>query len=198
MGPPVGRPPGGNGGDDIFSVRVSITGLLPVAIWATTTMLGVLVFAWMFRRPQRDDGSPLAAALSMVAAAGAGLRRDAAERSVGDGSEPPSEGGDADATVASASAFGAGGVRLTGNRPTGWQSRPALLFDTAPARNVVRRRITYRLVRLSDGVDDLRSKEIMRLDRGDEIEILGQEGSYLQVRTPSGAVGWIPSVSIIG
>jgi hypothetical protein len=38
----------------------------------------------------------------------------------------------------------------------------------------------------------------MRLDRGDEIEILGQEGSYLQVRTPTGATGWIPNLSIIG
>ncbi|HEY8845145.1 MAG TPA: hypothetical protein VIM24_00665, partial [Candidatus Limnocylindrales bacterium] len=69
---------------------------------------------------------------------------------------------------------------------------------SAPARDVVRRRITSRLVRLSDGPDDLRSREIMRLDRGDEIEIVGQGGSILQVRTPTGATGWIPTISIIG
>ena len=60
-----------------------------------------------------------------------------------------------------------------------------------------RRKITYRLVRLAEGPDDLRSREIMRLDRGDEIDIIGQEGRFLHVRTPTGAIGWIPSESII-
>jgi len=86
---------------------------------------------------------------------------------------------------------------LTGDRATGWQSRPALRFETPPGREAERRKITYRLVRLSEGPDDFRTREIMRLDRGDEIDIIGQEGSFLQVRTPTGAVGWIPSDSII-
>jgi hypothetical protein len=165
-------------------------------MWVTTTMLGLVVFAWMLRRPQLEEGSPLAAALSMIAAAHDRSRRDAERRDdpglplptltsavnvAKDSSLPVSEAG-----------------RLTGNRPSGWQSRPALRFEKAPARDAVRRQITYRLVRLSDAPDDLRSKEILRLDRGDEIEILGQEGSFLRVRTPTGAIGWIPSVSIIG
>jgi hypothetical protein len=178
-------------------VRVSIRSLLPLAAWITTTTLGILVFAWTLRRPQRADGSPLAGALSMVAVAGAGFWRDAPERREGAGSEPPSEGSGAD-PADSLLPFGAGAARLTGNRPTGWQSRPALRFESAPARDAVRRRITYRLVRLSDGPDDLRSKEIMRLDRGDEIEILGQEGNFLRVLTPTGEIGWIPGLSIIG
>jgi hypothetical protein len=134
----------------------------------------------------------------MVASARDGLGRDIAERRDRDGSGPQSQPDGTDAATATILPFGADAGGLTANRPTGWQSRPALLFDAPPARNVVRRHITYRLVRLSDGPDDIRSREIMRLDRGDEIEILGQEGSVIQVRTPTGAIGWIPSVSIIG
>jgi len=88
-------------------------------------------------------------------------------------------------------------LALTGNRPNSWQSRPPLRFETGPAKDAERRKVTYRLVRLSEGPDDFRSREIMRLDRGDEIDIIGQEGSFLHVRTPTGAIGWIPSDSII-
>jgi hypothetical protein len=179
-------------------IGIAITGLLPVAMWVTTTTLGILVFAWALRRPEREEDSPLAAALSMVASARDGLGRDIAERRDRGGSGPQTPPDAVDAATATVLPFGPDAGGLTGNRPTGWQSRPALLFDAPPARNAVRRHITYRLVRLSDGPDDLRSREIMRLDRGDEIEILGQEGSVIQVRTPTGAIGWIPSVSIIG
>jgi len=137
----------------------------------------------------------------MVAAAGAGIWRDMPERpgrSEDAASEATSDGTGATSEDGSLLPFAATASVLTGARPTGWQSRPALEFDAPPKRDAVRRRITYRLVRMSDGPDDLRSKEIMRLDRGDEIEILGQEGNYLQVRTPTGAIGWIPSLSIIG
>ncbi len=88
-------------------------------------------------------------------------------------------------------------LALTGSRPGGSQSRPPLRFEKGPAKDAERRKVTYRLVRLSEGPDDFRSREIMRLDRGDEIDLIGQEGSFLHVRTPNGAVGWIPSDSII-
>jgi hypothetical protein len=58
--------------------------------------------------------------------------------------------------------------------------------------------IGYRLVKLSDGADDLRSREIGRLDRGDEVEVIGEEGGSLKVRTPSGLEGWVPRVAIVG
>jgi hypothetical protein len=50
---------------------------------------------------------------------------------------------------------------------------------------------------LSDGPDDLRSSEIGRLDRGDEVEIIGDVGGFLQVRTPSGLEGWVPRIAIV-
>lgn len=201
MWPPTGTGGGGTSGSDsvsdVVSVRLGFRNLMPIAAWLGTTTLGILLFGWMLRRPLRDDGSPRAGVLSMVAA-GAGIWREVperverVERADDADSDSPSDG------TGAVSEDGSLALGLTGARPTGWQSRPALVFDAPPKRDTVRRRITYRLVRMSDGPDDLRSREIMRLDRGDEIEILGQEGNYLQVRTPTDVVGWIPSLSIIG
>ncbi len=46
--------------------------------------------------------------------------------------------------------------------------------------------MSYRRVRLSDGPDDVGSRELDRLDRGDEVEIVGSFEGFLQVRTPEG------------
>jgi hypothetical protein len=178
--------------DSVLGPGGSLDSRLPIVMWVTTMILGVLIFAWILRRPQQEADHPLAAALTLMAddrPIRAHPARDAAAALV---------------ARASALALERGGWetdpnanRSTSNRPVSWQSRPALLFDAAPARDAVRRQITYRLVRLSEGPDDFVSREIIRLDRGDEIEIVGQQGSFLQVRTPSGEVGWIPSDSLI-
>jgi hypothetical protein len=133
----------------------------------------------------------------MVAAAHAGFRRDVTEKPAEPRPASPTPTRDPGSTAEVWLPLVPDSTRLS-NRPTGWQSRPALSFEAPPARDAVRRRITYRLVRLSDGPDDLRSSEIMRLDRGDEIEILRQEGTFIQVRTPTGEIGWIPSITIFG
>jgi hypothetical protein len=164
---------------------------MAITAWVTTTMFGVMVFAWLLRRPQREADSPLAAALSLVATDRASRRDLATEESIVAARMSPSEV-TAEPWMPIGPALGP-----TGNRPTGGQTRPPLRFETGPAKGADRRKITYRLVRLSEGPDDYRSREIMRLDRGDEIDITGQEGSFLQVRTPTGAIGWIPSDSII-
>jgi hypothetical protein len=52
--------------------------------------------------------------------------------------------------------------------------------------------ITYRHVRLSAGPDDVRYAELGRLERLDEVEILGEQSGYVQVRTPDGITGWVP------
>jgi hypothetical protein len=173
-------------------VSSGIDGRLPVAAWFTTTILGLAVFAWVFRRPQREHDSPLAAALSVVAAGQVRFGRDVVE-SPTTPSDESGTGDEPDTALAVAEP-----TALSGNRPSGWQTRPPLLFALPADRGVVRRLITHRLVRLSDAPDDLRSGEIMRLDRGDEVEILGQDGNFLRVRTPTGEVGWIPTISIIG
>jgi hypothetical protein len=191
-GPREGSDGWGASSAEFVSVTAGIDGRLPIVAWFTTTMLGVAVFAWVLRRPQREHDSPLAAALSVVAAGQVRFSRDFLE-SPTTPSDPSGtdEGPDSALAVAEPAA-------LSGNRPSGWQTRPPLLFTLPADRGVVRRLITHRLVRLSDAPDDLRSGEIMRLDRGDEAEILGQEGNFLWVRTPTGEVGWIPTISIIG
>ena len=67
-----------------------------------------------------------------------------------------------------------------------------------PAKGIERFRIGYRSVRVGDGPDDLRSTELGRLDRGDEVEILSSHEGFLQVRTPTGLTGWIPRHTITG
>jgi SH3-like domain-containing protein len=54
----------------------------------------------------------------------------------------------------------------------------------------------YRRVRLSDAPDDVSSRELGRLDRGDEVELVDSYEGFLQVRTPDGTVGWIPRHTI--
>lgn len=157
-----------------------------------TTMFGVLVFAWVLRRPERQADSPLAAALSLLAATRGGHRETAGHGSLATvPMHPLSVPPELDL------AGGPQAAALRGNRPTGLPSRPPLRFDRPPGRKVVRRQITYRLIRLSEGQDELRSREIMRLDRGDEVEIIDEQGRFMQVRTPTGAVGWIPTDSVI-
>jgi outer membrane biosynthesis protein TonB len=87
------------------------------------------------------------------------------------------------------------------NAPAPWQTltgRAPARFDGAAKGGAERRTISYRFVRLSDGPDDLRSREIGRLDRGDEVEVIGEHEGMLQVRTATGILGWVPRVVIVG
>jgi hypothetical protein len=85
-----------------------------------------------------------------------------------------------------------------------WEAGAAARFTRAgpfrgrPRAGDERRTIGYRLVRLSDGPDDIRIAEIGRLDRGDEVQVIGENDGFLQVRTPAGLEGWVPRVVIVG
>ena len=68
--------------------------------------------------------------------------------------------------------------------------------DLEPDVERERRWIRYRMVRLSDGPDELMSAEIGRLDAGDEVELLERSGAYWQVRTPTGHVGWVHRMTL--
>jgi hypothetical protein len=74
----------------------------------------------------------------------------------------------------------------------------ARVFEKKPAKGVERTTIGYHKVRISSEPDDLRSAELGRLDRGDEVEIVGSHEGFLQVRTPDATVGWIPRHVIVG
>jgi hypothetical protein len=70
-------------------------------------------------------------------------------------------------------------------------------FDKPPAKDAQRTTVGYRQVRLSDAANDVGSRELARLDRGDEVEILDSFEGFLQVRTPDGLTGWIPRQTIV-
>lgn len=164
---------------------------LAVFVWSLTTALGVLLFAFFLRRPTRrrqpvGAGHIASAAVSPVLAttgSGVGARSD--ETSPDEANMPR-------------------WLRPTLREQRQWSDRQASAaardperFESAARPGIDRRTIGYRLVRLSDGPDDLRSSEIGRLDRGDEVEIIGDFAGFLQVRTPSGLEGWVPRIAIV-
>ena len=59
-----------------------------------------------------------------------------------------------------------------------------MVFDKPPAKGVERLKMAYRRVRISDAPDDVSSRELGRLDRGDEVELVDSYEGFLQVRTP--------------
>jgi len=161
---------------------------LSVTTWLISTTAGVVLFALVLRRGGSVVLLPTelsALVLDRRRGSGRGGRRASAP-------EPA-----APATVALPAPTRP--VERTGaTGPRGLPTRPAMTFGEPAAKGVVRRTIAYRHVRVSAGPDDLRYQEIARLEREDEVEVLNEEGSYIQVRLPSGAVGWVPRVVFLG
>jgi hypothetical protein len=71
-----------------------------------------------------------------------------------------------------------------------------LSFREEAAPGVERRRIRYRLVRLSDAPDEVQSAELGRLDQGDEVELLRDQGTFWLVRAPDGTEGWVHRMTL--
>ncbi len=68
--------------------------------------------------------------------------------------------------------------------------------EDAVSHGLERRRLRYRMVRLSETPDEIRSTELALLDQGDEVELLQQSGAYWQVSTPTGLVGWVHRMTL--
>jgi hypothetical protein len=66
----------------------------------------------------------------------------------------------------------------------------------ASAGGSEQRVIRYRLVRLLDAPDELRSAEIGQLDQGDEVQLLERSGSYWLVLCPDGRQGWLHKMTL--
>ena len=66
-----------------------------------------------------------------------------------------------------------------------------LAFNAAAVEGTERRLVRYRVVRMVDGPDEIRSQEVGQLEENDEVEVLGRYAGYVQVRTPVGTVGWV-------
>jgi len=166
--------------------------LVPIAGWATTTMLGIVLYALLVRR--RPDWQELMPIYEMGEAQAhprlTGMAYPITSRIIPLLSAPD------------------GGRRQPWLRPSlrGEQAetqgapvaRPPIKFAKSARRGVDRRTVTYRLVKLADRPEDLYSPEIARLDRGDEVEVIGFQGDYVRVRTADGLVGWIPGITTLG
>src|SRR6185436_13657653 len=59
-----------------------------------------------------------------------------------------------------------------------------------------RRVIRYRVVRLLDAPDELRSADIGQLDQGDEVQLLERSGAYWLVLCPDGRQGWLHKMTL--
>jgi hypothetical protein len=71
-------------------------------------------------------------------------------------------------------------------------------FAKPPPKGVERAKVGYRRVRISSEPDAIRSVELGRLDRGDEVEILESHEGFLRVRTPDDITGWILRHTVVG
>ena len=76
--------------------------------------------------------------------------------------------------------------------------RPPLKFTGKAGKGVQRGKIGYRQVRVSAGPDDVRTAEVGRVDLKDEVELIGEDESFFQIRTPEGVEGWVPRYVIRG
>jgi hypothetical protein len=59
-----------------------------------------------------------------------------------------------------------------------------------------RRVIRYRVVRLLDAPDELRSADLGQLDQGDEVQLLERSGAYWLVLCPDGRRGWLHKMTL--
>jgi len=75
--------------------------------------------------------------------------------------------------------------------------RAPIRFATKPTRGVDRCRVGSRLVPLRSEPGGLVGVLVGRLDVGDEVDVLRQEGTNCYVRTPSGAEGWVPGMALL-
>jgi hypothetical protein len=66
----------------------------------------------------------------------------------------------------------------------------------AVAEGRERRVIRYRVVRLLDAPDELRSVEIGQVDQGDEVELIERSGAYWFVLCPDGRQGWLHKMTL--
>lgn len=76
------------------------------------------------------------------------------------------------------------------------RARPAVVFSDAIAEPTRRQLVRYDGVPLLDRPDDALGRAQRELDGGDEVEILERQDIWAHVRTPEGAQGWVPNMTL--
>lgn len=146
-------------------------------------MVGMFLFALIMRRGRRDEREAAAGMLSVEDATQSALAAADPELPLDEAHIPRWRRPSVQAARQS-SRFGP---------PV---SRPALRFAAPASTGVERVAVHYRFVRVADAPDDVRSVELGRLDRGDEVDVLDRRTGFALVRAPDGLEGWVPRMTL--
>ncbi|MEK6719075.1 MAG: SH3 domain-containing protein [Chloroflexota bacterium] len=183
-----GNDPGGGGvNGSILSAIWSDDVVIPIVSWFLSTVGGLVMFAIAMRR-RSGEGRDLRFATAMVFSPGV--------------SQPSAVGAalaaaplDVEADIPRWRRPSLEAARRS--RPPSDIVREPIRFADEPHNEADRRVVGYRLVRVGDSPDDLRSAELGRLDRGDEVEVLDTAGDWTHIRSADGLDGWVPSITIL-
>lgn len=77
-------------------------------------------------------------------------------------------------------------------------TREPMRFVEPPQQGIDRCRVVSRLVALRREPDEVSWPHPDRLDVGDEVDVLRQDGPYCYVRTPVRVEGWVPGLTLSG
>jgi hypothetical protein len=181
---------------DVLGIRPSpTTTALPMLVGTTTATAMAFAFA-IFGKKRRDEEPPAPDEVLQAQAARGHDRVPGAEVLAA-----------ARATVAPIDAAEAGMPRW--RRPSVQAARKSdpnsyvegahMSFDNGLVSAIEgheRRIIRYRVVRLLDAPDELRSSDIGQLDQGDEVQLLERSGAYWKVLCPDGRQGWLHKMTL--
>lgn len=191
----------GGPGEGLGAVLGLVTNPDPLLAWLIATAGGILLFLVLMRRSRERDGevgAPYVQATPFATALPAPIA-DARPRKAAEAlPETPVPAEAMEAAAIAETAVTAAVAEITAAAATARPVRGALVFAEPPAMGVERLKVGYRKVRLSERVDDVVSRELGRLDPGDEVEVVGSFEGFLQVLTPDGQTGWIPRHTILG
>jgi hypothetical protein len=176
--------------------------LLPIGILVAAVGGGLLLLAYRRRRREDDEGTTgvrVDAAAATVAVAAAAQGPALSESGVAPLADPAIEEDlepiDEDAPLKKTRRQT---KKVAANAALAAAAVERRTFDAPPKKGISRAKVGYRRVRISSEPDAVRSTELGRLDRGDEVEILESYEGFLQVRTPDDTVGWILRHTIVG
>jgi hypothetical protein len=160
---------------DLSGIQAAVGGAFsnPLLVWLLTAAGGTMIYLGLIRRSGDDD--PSSAAMALATGSQAGPIRTGSN-------------------IAMAAGASAGATRPSGDTSPIAELRT---FDAPPAKGVERAVVGYHKVRISSKPDGVRSVELGRLQRGDEVEIIDSYAGFLQVRTPEEITGWVPRHTIV-
>jgi hypothetical protein len=202
---PGGKDPAGGPVDPPADAAASLAGptfdlttLNWIQVWSMISALGVLLFVIVLRRLAPGDPAPEGSKSWRSSPSTPSVARSAA---VAEGAASATSPGEAFLPrwlrpSLRAQRHQAGPPASEPVSPQ--EPREPIRFTSPPRKGVVRSTVAYRLVRVTDSPDDHESIEIGRLDRGDEVEVIGDREGYLKVRTPTGLEGWVPRMVLVG